>query len=62
MALVELQGEMVGPAVGEAFHEGGGGALGLRRVLQQDEGSRVVLLGELVEGHGTGPRWRPGRP
>src|SRR5215217_7200637 len=47
VSLVELQGEMVGSAVRESFHEGGCGGLG--RILQQDEGSRVVLLGELVE-------------
>src|SRR5215211_8273474 len=53
VSLVKLQGQAVGPAVCEAFHEGGRGALDT--VLQQDEGSRVVLLGELVEGHVAGP-------
>ena len=49
VALVELEGEVVGPAVGEAFDEGCRGALGLCLILQQDEGPCVVLLGELVE-------------
>src|SRR5215211_9361064 len=53
VSLVELQGEVVGPAVCQAFHESGRGALG--RILQQDEGSRVIQLGELVEGHVTSP-------
>src|SRR5215203_5770518 len=53
VSLVELQGEVVRPAVCEAFHQGGRGALGT--VLQQDESSRVIPLGELVEGHVSGP-------
>src|SRR3712207_2010692 len=53
VALVELEGQVVGPALGEALHQDGGGTFGLGGILQQHEGPRVVLLRELVERHGA---------
>ncbi len=48
MSFVELQSAAIGVAVGEALHQGGGGASGLGLVLDGDEGPCVVSFGEGV--------------